>query len=78
MAERIEAETIQEERYAGAILGMFGALAALELFVIVLILGKPIHYLNNLEFSLAYSFVVALPAVCVVSLAIHKTRKVHS
>ena len=76
MAERTEA--IQEERYAGAIIGMFGALAALELFVIVLILGKPIHHLQNLEFSLAYSFVVALPVVCVASLAIHRARKVHS
>lgn len=74
VTEERQSDLIQGEAISGAIIGIFGALAALELFAIVQIVGKPISYLGNLEFSLAYAILVSVPAVFVASLVIHKTR----
>jgi hypothetical protein len=60
---------------AGSRQTIMGAFAAMALFLLLLITGKPIAYVGNLGASLAYGIVVCIPAICVASLAIYKSRK---
>lgn len=74
MAEQNRTESIQEEANSGAILTNFGALAAIELFAIILIVGNQSTSSAILN-SLIYAIGVSILTIFTASLAIDKSRK---
>jgi hypothetical protein len=74
MTTKSKARESQEDIKAGTRQTIVGGLAAIALFLIILITGKPIIYIGGLGASLVYGIGICLPAICVASVAIHKSR----
>jgi glutamate dehydrogenase/leucine dehydrogenase len=62
-----------EDMNAGTRYTIYGAFAAIALFLIVVITGKPIAYIGSLGGSVVYGIGVCIPAMCVAGLAIYKS-----
>ena len=59
---------------AGTRQTIIGLFAVIALFLLILISGRPISYVGSFEYSLIYGIGVCIPAICVASFAIYKSK----
>ena len=59
----MEAETLKGGQRTGAKAAIVSVLFVLVLFVLLLVIGQPIHYFGSKALSVAYAVVIYVPVV---------------